>query len=296
MYPFGGYDQNLQALSQQQQMQAMQSVQADFSMFNNDHFFSAIKDIDQMSDGELITLIRNHIDIIVETTLSNKKEIGAILMHPRFVQAYFHVMKNIPIDYDKRLFCNKLCYEYNLMPNKDNALRNLFYEISSYVNHDMVAKLMGRGLDMETANDLVIARFSSRHENINIQRLNFCMYKYDAEVFSEQMIVWIYESLFQRIGELFTFTMLEVYSDQEMASYEDFRDIYGNISMAILAILNNMSSSQIKQVLMIYMDAFYQWYPKTGQLPRFSMRAMSMDYERIVNVVDSMIAGGYEIP
>lgn len=292
MYPFGGYEQNLQQLSQN----ATVKVQPDFTMFSSDHFFTAVANIDNLSDGEIITLIRNHIDTIVETTLSNNKEIGKILSNPKFIMGYFHVMKTIPIDYEKRLFCNKLCYEYNLIPNPDPAMRNLFYEISNYVNHDKVMRLVGRGLDMDTANDLVIARFSSRHENINIQRLNFCMYKYDADIFSEQMIVWIYEELFQRVGELFTFTMLEVYTDQEMESYEDFRDIYGNISMAILAILNNMPSPQIKQVLMIYLDAFYQWYPKTGQIPRFSMRALSMDYERIVNIVDSMLNNGYEIP
>lgn len=292
--PLGDFNSNIQALKQQPQA-SEQPV--NFTGFNTDYFFNQIKFIDQMDDNTLINLIKNHVDIIVERTLSDDKSMGSILSHPKFVNAYYRAMKMIPIDYDRRLFCNKLTYEYSIIDNYDRDILAKFREISSYVNEDIVRKLTNKGIPVRAANDLVTCRYSSRHENVNIKRLNFNMCKYSAEIFNEQTIIWVYEALFDRIGELFITSMLEVYTQQEMDDLAtDFRDVYGNVSLALLTILNNMPSVAIREIVLKYTDRYISWYRVTHELPRFTLRSLSSDYERIVRVVETLLAEGHDVP
>lgn len=293
-FAFGDFNANLNALKQQAKSPTQP---ANFTGFNSDYFFNQIKFIDQMDEMTLINLIKNHIDVIVERTLSDDKSMGSILGHPKFVSAYYRAMKMIPIDYDRRLFCNKLTYEYSIIDNYDRDILAKFREISSYVNEDIVRRLTNRGIPVRAANDLVTCRYSSRHENVNIKRLNFNMCKYSAETFNEQVIIWVYEGLFDRIGELFITSMLEVYTQQEMDDLAtDFRDIYGNVSLALLTILNNMPSAAIREIILKYIDKYTSWYRVTHELPRFTLRSLSSDYERIVRVVDALLAEGYDVP
>ena len=47
------------------------------------------------------------------------------------------------------------------------------------------------------------------------------------------MIVWIYEKLFDQVGELFEQTMFEYYSpEQELDLGNDFSEVYSTISLA----------------------------------------------------------------
>lgn len=292
-FPLGDFNTNLMQQATIQQPY----VQVDFSTFNEDHFFELMNSINGMSENDIILTIRNYIDTIVDRTLSDDKSMGSILSHPKFVNAYYKVMRNIPMDFERRLFANKITYEYSIIDNPNTDILEKFKEISEYVNKNIVDKLCGIGLSRRIANDLAMCRFSSRHENVNVQRLNFCMCKYNAEIFTEQMIVWVYEQLFDRISDLFIYSMLEVYSDRELDELgNEFRDVYGNISLANLIILNNMPSRSIRQVILMYIDAYTEWYKKRPTLPRFTLRALSYDYERIVKVVDNLLMEGYNIP
>lgn len=294
IFPLGDYSQNVSALENQPKQP---SVDVNFTAFNADHFFSVIRNIDTVPDIELFNAIKNHIDLVVERTLSNDKTMAAVLAHPRFVDAYHRVMSKIPINYDRTLLANKLTYEYMMVDHDKNILAK-FKDISVLINSSTAQKLMQYGLSSEIANELVICRYSSRNELVNVQRLNFGMCKTcSSDVFTEQMIIWVYEQLFDRIGELFISSMFEIYLDKEFDEYpEDFRDIYGNISLAILTILNNMPSSSIRQVILKYIDRYLPWFEQHRVLPRFSLRSLSNDYERIVVIVDRLIAEGYDVP
>lgn len=294
LFPLGDFNTNSQ---QQASKNQQQPVNIDFRTFNIDHFFELMKSIDMMGESDLISTIKNYIDLIVDRTLSDDKTIGSILSHPKFVAAYYKTMQIIPINYERRLFANKLTYEYSVLDNPNQEILRYFREISEYVNKGTTIKLTNIGLNRKIANDLVMCRYSSRHESVNVQRLNFTMCKYNAEIFTDQVIVWVYEQLFDRISDLFIASMLEVYSDRELDELgNEFRDVYGNISLAILVILNNMPSISIRQVVLKYIDAYTNWVRIRHTLPRFTLRALSYDYERIVNVVEELIAKGYDVP
>lgn len=293
LFPLGDFNANTQMQMNPQQ----NNMQVNFTSLNSDYFMNVIRGINSMTESDLITLIKNHIDTIVDKTLSNDESMSSILCHPRFVAAYNKAMKLIPINYERRLLANKLAYEYSIIDNPDQNLLNQFKEISKYVNKDLISKLGLRGLNKHIANDLAMCRFSSRQEDTNIQRLNFSMCKYNAEIFTEQTVIFVYEDLFDRMGELFISSMLEVYSMRELNDFgEDFGEIYSNITLANLQILNNMPSIAIRQVLLNYIDAYVEWYRERRTLPRCSLRSLSQDYGRIVNIVEKMTAEGYDIP
>lgn len=293
LFPLGDFNANTQMQMNPQQ----NNVEVNFTSLNSDYFMSAIRGINNMSEPDLITLIKNHIDFIVDKTLSNDESMSMILAHPKFVAAYNKTMKLIPINHERRLLANKLAYEYSVIDNPDQNLLNQFKEISKYVNKDIIAQLGLVGLNKHIANDLAMCRFSSRREDTNVQRLNFAMCKYNAEIFNEQTVILVYEKLFDRMGELFVSSMLEVYSQRELNDFgEDFGEIYSNITLANLVILNNMPSTAIRQVILLYIDAYAEWYKERMTLPRCSLRALSQDYGRIVNIVEKMTAEGYDIP
>lgn len=293
-FPLGNFYENINGLQSPQQ----NSVAVDFRIFNADRFFEMMKSIDMMSDSDLIICIKNYIDTIVDKTLSDDKSMGSILSHPRFVDAYYRAMQAIPMNHERRLFANKLTYEYAIIDNPNPDILRKFRDISEYVNKPTIIKLTRIGLNAMTANDLAVCRYSSRHERINVQRLNFCMCKnYSPDIFTEQMVIHVYEELFDRISELFIGSMLEVYPARQLDEFgQDFKEVYGNISLAILTILNNMPSISIRQVVKLYTDAYILWYQKTLDIPRFTLRALSQDYGRIVNVVESMLSEGYDVP
>ena len=111
---------------------------------------------------------------------------------------------------------------------------------------------------------------------------------------TEQTIIFIYECLFDRISDLFQAIMFETYSSQEQNDFgEDFMEVYGTIGLAILTILNNMTSENISKVLAGYST---EW-EYIGRPPvRFSLKNMSSDFLKITRVVDYLNKQGITIP
>ena len=292
--PLGDFYSNLNKLGT---TGAPPSVSVDFSSFNGENFKEIMKNIDKMSDIDVFNTTKVYINYVIEQTLNDDKTMGAILCHPKFVRSYQALMMSLPLTLELRLFANKLTYDYQILDGHDTNILEVFKSVSRHVNMSIVDSLCALNIPRVIADDLCVCRYSSRHENTNVRRLNFCMCRYNAEIFTDQMIIHVYEKLFDHVLELFISTMLEVYSNSEMDDLgNEFRDIYGNISLAILAILNNMSSLQIRQIILTYMDRYQSWYEKTHELPRFTLRALSYDYARIVNIVDKLMDEGYYVP
>ena len=114
LFPLGNFYSNAQ-----QQFQQQPTQQVDFTTFNNDHFFEMMRNINALDENTLILTIKNYIDLIVDKTLSDDKSMGSILSNPKFVQAYYKAMRVIPMNHERRLFANKLTYEYSIIDNPD---------------------------------------------------------------------------------------------------------------------------------------------------------------------------------
>ena len=130
-------------------------------------------------------------------------------------------------------------------------------------------------------------------QSSNVKRLNFAIY-HRYEIMTEQIIIYIYEKLFDNFSDLFQATMLEVYSKEQQNDFgENFMEVYGLVSLAILVFLNNMTSENIRKVLIRYEEELKLLsYPPV----RFSLRALSNDYSRVLSMVDKLNMSGHYIP
>lgn len=269
-------------------------VDTNFDQLNRHAFKNVIPSINQMDEHNLSILIKNNLDIISKDILEGDSDYAPLLVNMRFISSFIRAVNSVPIDYTTQLACNKITYDYFTSENPDPTIKQQYLNMSRIVNREAINKLIGIGLDETIACNLALCRYSSSNEKTNVKRLNFAIYHRDPNIMSEQMVVWIYEKLFTRISDLFQATMFEVYTEQQQIDFgENFMENYGTVGLAILVILNNMTSENIKKVLIGY-EAEWQYlgFPAV----RFSLHALSADYSRIGRVVEYLSSMGKQIP
>lgn len=267
-----------------------------FDGINKSTFKTKMQSIDRLSDMEIMHLIKDNLDMIINDVLRNDKSYKDILLNKRFIMNLVRVMCSIPINHLQRVFCNKVFYDYRVSDLPiDEEISQSFFNLSMVANKDLVQQLIAIGLDEITACTLAMCRFSSTKERINAERLNFVIEQQDPDLMKEQMIIWIYEKLFSSITDLFIATMLEAYNAEDQLKLgENFMDIYGEVGLAVLTILNNMPLDSIRKVLISYAC---EWEYNGKYEVRFSLRSLSEDYSRISQVVSNLLAEGYyQIP
>lgn len=266
----------------------------DFTIYDKNYFKKNIPNIPKMDEHSLSILIKNNVDIISNDILKNDTDYAPLLQDYKFISAFIIAIKSIPDSYITQLACNKITYDYFTSENPSSDIKQRYLDLSRYVNRDAIRGLISIGLDEPSACNLALCRYSSSKETTNVKRLNFAICNRDPEVMTEQKVVWIYEKLFSRISDLFQATMLEYYSyGQQIEFGDNFMEIYGTVSLAVLTLLNNMPSESIRKVLLNYHSA---WADIDKPPVRFSLRALSGDYSRITRVVEHMINSGVDIP
>lgn len=269
-------------------------VQTNFNSLNKSAFKNSLNNILSMDEHHIAVVVKNSIDEIVDDILSGNIPYIGIFSNSNFINGFIRAIGSIPIDYKIRLACNKLTYDYFTSDNAVADIKQKYLHISRVVNRQEINKLMSLGIDENTACNLALCRYSSTIEPTNVKRLNFALYHRDPNVMTEQMIVWIYEKLFDRISPLFYGIMFEVYPPQAEQDFgESFMEIYGTVGLACLDILNNMTSENIAKVINSYVE---DWEYRGKPAVRFSLRSLSADYSRITRVVEHIMANGKYVP
>lgn len=257
-------------------------------------FFKNKLAANQLNEYELSSLIKNNIENMADDILRGDQFYSPYLMNPVFVKAFIRAISSIPIRYKERLLSNKIVYDYFTSDNPDRALKEQYLSMARIVNQDVIHKLQSVGVDENTACNLALARYSSTNEKTNVKRLNFVIYHKDPEIMTEQRVVWIYEKLFTHISDLFQATMFEVYHPVQQQEFgENFMEVYGVVGLAVLCILNNMKSDDIRRVLIGYHS---EWNYKGRPEVRFGLRSLSEDYSRITRTVEILHQQGVDIP
>ena len=243
--------------------------------------------IDSLQDKELFEILRDSYESILTDIFVDKNEYYLHLFtNTRFLSIMIQVISSINnISHTNRTYVNKIVYDYLTLDKKDQYVKQLMYSLSKMVNKDVLPRLLGLGLQEDLAIYLALARFSSQKEIVNVKRVNFVIMTSPIEVMTEQMIVYIYEKLFDRITPLFVGTMIDN-CKQDMS--QEMEEIYSTISLAVLDILNTMPSNDIRKVLISYVGDYQAIYYKSGY--RFSMQCLSNDYSRINQVVQALYA------
>lgn len=268
-----------------------QKVVLDLSqdMFYNPNLFtSKLENIDKISDTELFDLIRSYYNSLLSDLFIGNRKYISLFTNARFLTIFTQVISNVQdLSYNNKVYCNKLAYDYTTLPNPDPDIKQLLYSLSRVVNRNIIPGLLGLGLPNDLACYIALTRYSSQRENINVKRLNLVLINSPIEIMTEQMIVFIYEKLFDRLTPLFEGTMFDIYDKFETESAEN---IYSIISLSILDILEAQTSATIRKVLLSYEADYKTFHAKSNGKPaRFSMQCLSPDdYPRINTAIENL--------
>ena len=263
---------------------------------NHNLFQHQLNHLDSRKDEEIMYLVKTkYTEIFTREFIAENPKSLNILTDKRFLFAAIQVFNSVPIEYTNKIYANKLAYDYikTHIEDEHEYTRNLMYSLARAVNKDIIPRLLALGIPESITLNLVIARYSSIKETVNCARLNYCIATSDRNLMTEQMIIRIYEILFDELTILFESIMFSEY-DQ---SQDDL--IYSTISLAILDILSSQTSIVIRRVLMTY-AADYASGLFRRKIPtpqgiilgdtfiRFSINAISSDYQRILDVSDRL--------
>lgn len=261
---------------------------SDIPSFNDAFFRERISNIDSLSERELFDILRTSYSMILEDIFVKEDSTYLPLFtNTKFLTVFIQVINSVQINYMEQIYCNKLAYDYlTNNENIDEYTKSLFFTLSRNVNKNVIPSLLGLGLSDDFASYLALCRFSSTKEFVNIRRVNYLLISSNPNQLNEQMIIYIYEKLFDRFTDLFKATMFDVYSDEELCNIgPGSAEIYSNISLAIVDILNVMTSEDIRKVLISYSGDYN--IDKNTRNIRFSMKALAVDdYKRIIDVID----------
>lgn len=267
-----------------------EKVKPNLGYFSRTEFENTIHRLQDMSEHDIFNFIQLNLEYIERCVMNRDILVVNLFTDIRFVKPFKLVIANMPVTEMRQLCVNKICYDYFTSDYNDSKVRQTLIEASKIVNNEEIRQLMAIGLDIDTACNLTFCRYSSVNENVNIKRLNFVICSKDPDVMTIQMIIWIYEKLFDRIGSLFITTMLEYYVTVEAAddALEDnaFMHIMSRVYLAILIMVNNMPISDIHTLIKKYIK---EWDYRGKPEVKVSLRSLSADFGRIQMVVENIL-------
>ena len=264
---------------------------SEMPMFNQNALYDKLIKMDQLDDDSLADIIRNNYSRILDNVF--EQEDGgfylSLFLDQRFLTMFTNIIgeqRNIS-DTDIVL-CNKIAYDYLTSSDINNIkpeLKRLFLNLSKRVNFQVIPRLLSLGLDEATCSYLALSRYSHTDPKVYIRRLNHIIVSHSDSVMTEQMIIDIYQILATSFIPLFKYTMFDVSTEEELnAIGPGASEIYSAISLAMIDILNQFTSADIRKVLVEYSNE----YNSSDNLQvRFSMRSISeSEYWRILKVID----------
>ena len=248
-----------------------------------DTIVAKIRNIDNIDDNHIKDIIKRHHSLILNYDLflmdsETRKEAQTLFSNKRFLSNLLDIIGLLDISYHEKICLNKLAYDYYQNDIKDPEVSNLLFQLTTAVNGKDVVVLSGI-LGMSGAKTLAMIRNSSFKEEKCIHRVNTYIIKCGMNL-STQSIINIYCFLFDRFSTLFNYTMLES-APPELSLTPSEMDNYNSISLAIIAILDSMTSNDILTVVRNY--AYMINNVSVNVIPRF--RLDTIQNQRIKEVV-----------
>lgn len=247
-----------------------------------------LQQIESKNDPELYKFISLSYKTLLDIGFINKAahriQIANAFMNVRFVSALCNVLPSLQLTDIEKIACNKLMYDYLTMSSdKNEYIVNLLYNLGWNINRNHAAGLQGKGMDNHTISYLTIARFSTTDLVLATQRVNVVIINQPLRIMTEQVIVNIYEELFNdSLSSLFNGIMFDKWGDA-VEMDEEQEEIYGTISLAILDIVNEMPFNMIVQLLHSYAQSKQYLHP--NDRARFDIHSISGDYLRVLQAI-----------
>lgn len=267
-----------------------------------------------VSEAELYNIVhQSYKDVLRCIVDLNIHEYLQYCTTPKFISVLQQVLKSLKdVDNDTRRYCNTIAYDYITMfsdckDEEHTLVAAKMMQLSQIVNKDLIKRLTIAGLPEEVSGYVALSRYSSSNESTNIMRVNFILcrnvqtyynFNYDKDkLIAEQLIVNIFQELYDHLSILFESTMFDVYDTDAEWMTESMSEMYVIISMAVLDILDTMPIQLIETVLRGYSTDYLSIKEKKGICPtRFSLRTLSGDYPRINMVSEELRHQGIYLP
>ena len=236
-----------------------------------DTIVAKIRNIDNIDDNHIKDIIKRQHSLILNYDLflmdsETRKEAQTLFSNKRFLSNLLDIIGLLDISYHEKICLNKLAYDYYQNDIKDPEVSNLLFQLTTEVNMRDVVVLSGI-LGMSGAKTLAMIRNSSFKEEKCIHRVNTYIIKCGMNL-STQSIINIYCFLFDRFSTLFNYTMLES-APSELSLTPNELNNYNSISLAIIAILDSMTSNDILTVVRNY--AYMITNVSVNVVPRFRL-------------------------
>lgn len=249
--------------------------------------YQILSNINAIDDNTLFQTILANFHSILEETVSNKNgDFINLFTNNRFIMIATNVFGSVHLSYDDKIYCNRMIYDYItiMKPGKDPYTEQLLLNMSMVVNRGTsIPSLTALGIDEDVANKMVIARYSSFKEQINVMRLNVEICNQPIQFMTEQKIVDIYCALFDKLTDLFEGTMFDRWSAEDLEN-ESVNEVYSTINLAILDLVENLPSSQIRLLLLGFYQNRQLLYP--DKPIRFNIYSCNEhDYPRITSML-----------
>lgn len=248
------------------------------------HILNNIQDIDQK---EIYDILGRDYNLLLEAIfLENNQDVLDLFNEPKFLIPATHVFNTLQLTHEQKVYCNRLAYDYlTFNGEKDEYVKSLLINLSKVVNKAIIPNLCTLNLSEDIAILMAMARYSSLKEIINVKRLNVVIMNQPPELMTEQMIVNIYATLFDRALYLFEGIMFDYWESDDI---EDIPkdEIYATINLAILDIIECLPPKDLRLLLLTYaQDHTIGFF--SGENIRFNITAIAeQDYPRVYNMIN----------
>ena len=221
---------------------------------------TTIKNIDDKSDDEIKYLIYQEHNNILNYDLflvhnDTRKIAQNLFKNVRFLKLFLSVINYVPFNRHEIICLNKLAYDYYLLntEDKDDDVTNLLLSISYEINKKQVLQLSAI-LGINKARVLALIGNSSFKEERCFKKICTYLIKLvnypDYMEFTQQNIVDI---LLIFIDVHFTNVFIAIMTEVESPQLNDAEEhVFNLITCAIFAILESMTSNDIRKVLLEY--------------------------------------------
>ena len=250
-----------------------------------DTIVDRINKIEKLSDNDLKIIISRQHQMILNYDLflsSSKTRNSAQMLftNKRFLKIFGDIVGLLNLSRHEIVCLNKLAYDYMILPVKDEEVVKMLLGISYTVNNILVIRLSGK-LGMNGARLLALIFNSTFREEKRVHRVNTFLVKCDLEL-SVQDIVDIFCILYDRFSYPFIYSMFEAKPNNMNPLQNDHFD---RISLALINILNSMTSEDIKKILFDY--AFLLKSVRTNITVRFALKSLTLN-TRILKVIQEI--------
>ncbi len=252
-----------------------------------------IQNINTLNDQEIRDIITRQHSMILNYDLflqSNETRAQALYLftNERFLKNFFEVIRNLELSNHEIVCLNKIAYDYYILDNKNKYIADKLYRLTTEINAKQVTVLSGI-IGINGAQILAMIRNSSFKIEKCIHRVNTFIIKSNLNI-SVQNIIDIYCFLFPRFTDVFIYTMLEHKSDYIFSDYNKNMK-FDNISIAILDILDSLTTQDITKVISDYafvLNMIKPSYPVRFSFSSISSGTLGEKYARIISVINTV--------